>query len=74
MLSIKKEIRASLQRGKELDFCRLLAMHCHTAATRGLALAILEKTMEQDALEAPVFVEPFVEEEGKCCCHRPNVR
>ena len=57
------EIRASLQRGKEQDFCRLLAMHCHTAATRGLALAILEKTMEQDALEAPVIVVEQVEED-----------
>jgi hypothetical protein len=57
------EIRASLQRGKELDFCRLLAMHCHTAATRGLAVAILEKTMEQDALEAPVIVVEQVEED-----------
>ena len=57
------DIRASLQRGKEQEFCRLLAMHCHTAATRGLALAILEKTMEQDALEAPVIVEPVDEDE-----------
>jgi hypothetical protein len=38
-------------------------MHCHTAATRGLALAILEKTMEQDVLEAPVIVVEQVEED-----------
>jgi hypothetical protein len=37
-------------------------MYCYTAATRGLALAILEKTMEQDALEAPVIVEQVEED------------
>jgi hypothetical protein len=37
-------------------------MYCHRAATRGLALVILEKTMEQDALEAPVIVEQVEED------------
>jgi hypothetical protein len=37
-------------------------MYCYTEATRGLALAILEKTMEQDTLEAPVIVEQVEED------------
>ena len=40
-----------LTKGKEGLFVRLLALHCDTAATRALALAILQRTIEQDELD-----------------------
>jgi hypothetical protein len=44
-------VQGALVKGKEGVFLRLLALHCHTAATRALALAILQRTIEQDKLE-----------------------
>ena len=44
-------VRGALVKGKEGVFVRLLALHCHNAATRALALAILERTIQQDKLE-----------------------
>ena len=44
-------IGGCLKMGKERDFVRILALHCHTAATRALALATLERTIGQDELE-----------------------
>jgi len=42
----------SLARGYELQFANLVAKHCHTFSSRVLALAILERTLQQDIREA----------------------
>lgn len=61
-LSGEGQVGGALAKGKEREFVRLVALHCHTAATRGLALAILEKTIQQDKIDAPEEEEE--EEEG----------
>jgi hypothetical protein len=44
-------VDGALMRSKDLSFVALLARSCHTPALRALALAILERTMEQDDWE-----------------------
>ena len=44
-------VEGALSRGKEATFVVLLARHCNTASMRALALAILERTIEQDEIE-----------------------
>jgi hypothetical protein len=44
-------VDGALMRSKELSFVALLARSCHSPALRALALAILERTMEQDDWE-----------------------
>ena len=44
-------VEGSLQRGRQRAFVSLLAKHCNSCSDRGLALTILERTLDQDQLE-----------------------
>jgi hypothetical protein len=44
-------VKGALDRGRVLRFLTIVALHCHDLASRALALAILERSLQQDRAE-----------------------
>jgi hypothetical protein len=47
----RSAVKGALDRGLVLRFLTIVALHCHDLASRALALAILERSLEQDRAE-----------------------